>query len=95
MSRSHSASSPGKPSRSHPGLPLNIRDKIFDPFFSTKEVGKGRGQGLFLVHGVITEKHRGSIRLETVVGVGSTFAIRLPLAYDSGKTTRHEKNTVC
>ena len=62
------------------GIPEAIRDKIFDPFFTTKGVGKGTGQGLSLVHSVVVEKHAGSINVESTVGVGTTFVIRLPLA---------------
>ena len=62
-----------------PGIREEIRDRIFEPFFTTKEVGQGTGQGLSITHGVITEKHGGSIRLETELGKGTTFIIRLPL----------------
>ncbi len=68
------------------GIPENIRSKIFDPFFTTKGVGKGTGQGLALVHTVIVEKHAGTIEVDSTVGVGTTFTIRLPLA-DAGVTT--------
>lgn len=60
------------------GIPENIQQRIFDPFFTTKMVGKGTGQGLAIVHDVITEKHQGTITLESEVGVGTTFIIRLP-----------------
>jgi signal transduction histidine kinase len=62
-----------------PGIPEAIRPRIFDPFFTTKEVGKGTGQGLAIVHAVIVEKHGGTIALETEVGQGTTFILRLPL----------------
>lgn len=62
------------------GIPEHVRDKIFDPFFTTKTVGKGTGQGLSLVHTVIVEKHGGTLNVETEVGKGTTFIIRLPLA---------------
>ena len=61
------------------GIPEGIRDKIFNPFFTTKEVGKGTGQGLFLAHNVVVEKHGGSICFETQPGQGTVFIIRLPL----------------
>jgi len=60
------------------GIPEAIRQRIFDPFFTTKKVGKGTGQGLAIVHDVIVEKHQGAIALESEVGVGTTFIIRLP-----------------
>ena len=52
--------------------------RIFDPFFSTKEVGQGTGLGLYVVYGII-EEHKGSIRAESTPGQGTTFFIRLPL----------------
>jgi PAS domain S-box-containing protein len=61
------------------GIGPEIRDKIFNPFFTTKEVGKGTGQGLAIVHDIIVERHGGSIDLESEVGKGSTFFIRLPI----------------
>jgi signal transduction histidine kinase len=60
------------------GIPEDIRQRIFDPFFTTKKVGKGTGQGLAIVHDVITGKHQGTITLESEVGAGTTFIIRLP-----------------
>ena len=62
------------------GIPENLRTKIFDPFFTTKRAGKGTGQGLALVHTVIVEKHHGSVEIESEVGQGTTFIIRVPLA---------------
>ncbi|MBI1752591.1 MAG: PAS domain S-box protein [Acidobacteria bacterium] len=62
------------------GIPPEIQGRIFDPFFTTKPVGMGSGQGLSIVHGVITEKHKGRIELESALGVGTTFRIFLPLA---------------
>jgi len=61
------------------GIPQEIRDRVFDPFFTTKGVGKGTGQGLAIAHTVITQKHRGTIAVESEDGKGSTFVIRLPL----------------
>lgn len=69
------------------GIPEEIRQRIFDPFFTTKKVGKGTGQGLAIVHDVITGKHQGTITLESEVGVGSTFIIRLPVNVKSTTTT--------
>lgn len=62
------------------GIPKEIQGRIFDPFFTTKPVGMGSGQGLSIVHGVIAEKHKGRIELESALGVGTTFRIFLPLA---------------
>jgi len=63
-----------------PGIPEAIRARIFDPFFTTKQVGKGTGQGLAISHSVIVEKHQGSITVESEVGRGATFILRLPFS---------------
>lgn len=62
------------------GIPTEIRSRIFDPFFTTREVGKGSGQGLALAWAILTQKHRGSITFESIVGKGTTFFLRLPIA---------------
>jgi signal transduction histidine kinase len=49
------------------------------PFFTTKEVGKGTGQGLAIARSVVVNKHGGTLRFETECGKGTTFFIRLPL----------------
>jgi two-component system NtrC family sensor kinase len=61
------------------GIPEAIREKIFDPFFTTKPVGKGTGQGLAIAHRIVSEHHQGSIALESEVGRGTRFFIRLPI----------------
>jgi PAS domain S-box-containing protein len=61
------------------GIPPEIQEKVFDPFFSTKGVGKGTGQGLAISHAVIVEKHGGSITFETEQERGTAFIVRLPL----------------
>jgi two-component system, NtrC family, sensor kinase len=62
-----------------PGIPEEIRDRIFNPFFTTKEVGKGTGLGLSISHNIIVEKHQGSIDCDSDMNGGTTFTIRLPL----------------
>ena len=61
------------------GIPAEIRPRVFDLFFTTKEVGQGTGQGLALVHAVVVDKHGGTIRFETEVGKGTVFIVRLPI----------------
>jgi two-component system NtrC family sensor kinase len=62
------------------GIPDDVRSKIFDPFFTTKDVGKGSGQGLPLARGIVQEGHGGSLAVESVLGQGTTFAVRIPTA---------------
>ena len=63
---------------SGPGIPAHILDRIYDPFFTTKEVGKGSGQGLSIARSVVTEQHGGVLEYDPT-GPGATFVIRLPL----------------
>src|SRR5207302_5332942 len=65
------------------GIPAAIRARIFDPFFTTKPVGRGSGQGLAICHSVIVDRHGGTVAFETEMGVGTTFIVRLPLAYET------------
>lgn len=60
------------------GIPEEIRDRIFEPFFSTREVGEGTGLGLAVSYSIVTA-HRGHIEVESTPGEGSTFRVRLPL----------------
>jgi signal transduction histidine kinase len=62
-----------------PGIPANILDKIFQPFFTTKPTGQGTGLGLSLAYDIITKGHGGELKVETKEGEGATFIIRLPL----------------
>ncbi|MEP7169364.1 MAG: ATP-binding protein, partial [Bacteroidota bacterium] len=59
------------------GIPNQIKEKIFEPFFTTKPAGKGTGLGLSLSYDIITKGHGGELKVETKVGEGSTFIIKL------------------
>ena len=61
-----------------PGIPPNNINRIFDPFFSTKQVGEGTGLGLSICFGIISE-HKGWIKAEHAPGGGATFRIALPI----------------
>jgi light-regulated signal transduction histidine kinase (bacteriophytochrome) len=60
------------------GIPEALRESVFLPFFTTKEVGRGTGQGLALAHSIVVDKHGGSLTFESEVGRGTTFRVRLP-----------------
>ena len=61
------------------GIPKEIRDRIWEPFFTTKEAGKGTGLGLSLVYEIV-QKHHGQIDLESEVGKGAAFTLYLPMS---------------
>lgn len=62
-----------------PGIDKDIKDKIFNPFFTTKSVETGTGLGLYICKQIVDDKHNGSISLENNGGSGASFLIKLPL----------------
>ena len=62
------------------GISEKNLSKIFDPFFTTKEVGKGTGLGMNIAYNII-KKHNGSIDIQSTVGKGTTFIIKLPVTF--------------
>jgi signal transduction histidine kinase len=61
------------------GIPQDVKDRIFDHLFTTKEVGKGTGLGLAIAQQIIVEKHGGAIAVNSQIGKGTEFRIQLPL----------------
>ena len=61
------------------GIPPAIQSKIFETFFTTKPVGKGTGLGLAISHQIVTQKHRGELKLQSQPGSGTEFEILLPM----------------
>ncbi|MCX6188978.1 MAG: ATP-binding protein, partial [Bacteroidetes bacterium] len=60
------------------GIPKEEYEKIFDPFYTTKEVGKGTGLGLSISYGIIKD-HKGEIIVNSTPGEGAEFLLRLPI----------------
>ncbi|MCF6247822.1 MAG: ATP-binding protein [Desulfobacula sp.] len=68
-----------------PGMDENIRNRIFEPFFTTKAVDKGTGLGLSVSYYIIMEDHKGQMSVESTLGKGTKFIIRLPAALHETK----------
>ncbi len=73
------------------GIPEDVRGRIFEPFVTTKEVGRGLGQGLALSRGIVVEKLKGSLHFETETGKGTTFFIRLPRSVEESVAQSNNK----
>lgn len=67
------------------GIPDDIKEKIFTPFFTTKKVGQGTGQGLPFSHRIIVDRHKGKLYFKSKVNEGTTFYIHLPIDEDTDK----------
>ena len=99
-SRTHLTPSPGKTGiETLPRVEISVTDtgcgiseanllRIFDPFFTSKEVGKGTGLGLSISYGII-KAHGGGIKVESIVGVGTTFRIYIPIQPPFDETQRN------
>jgi two-component system NtrC family sensor kinase len=75
------------------GIPQANLQRIFDPFFTSKEVGKGTGLGLSVSYGIV-KAHGGRINVESVVGSGTTFRIYLPIApFDEAEPNTAKRTT--
>ena len=60
------------------GIAENIKKQIFNPFFTTKAVGKGTGMGMSISYQIITEKHKGTLEFRSVINQGTEFIITIP-----------------
>jgi signal transduction histidine kinase len=61
-----------------PGIPPEVKSKIFEPFFTTKPTGSGTGLGLSMSYDIVTKGHGGQLEVESELGEGATFIVRLP-----------------
>ena len=71
-----------------PGIPDQIKEHLFKPFFTTKPIGVGTGLGLSISNYIISDKHHGKLRMESEIGIGSTFIIELPIIADEHTCTK-------
>jgi signal transduction histidine kinase len=60
------------------GIPAEVRDKLFQPFFTTKPTGEGTGLGLSISYEIVTNQHRGTLEVSSIVGEFTEFTVRLP-----------------
>jgi two-component system NtrC family sensor kinase len=72
------------------GIPDEIKDKLFQPFFTTKPTGEGTGLGLSISWDIVTQQHGGTIEVDSRVGEFTEFAIRLPRAREATTATTTE-----
>ena len=63
------------------GIPSDIKDKLFQPFFTTKPTGEGTGLGLSISYDIVTQQHGGTITVDSKVGEFTEFTVRLPRSH--------------
>ena len=67
------------------GIPPEVKEKMFNPFFTTKPAGEGTGLGLSLSHDIVVKQHAGSIEVDTRPGEFTEFKVILPRKAATGK----------
>ncbi len=77
-----------------PGIPADKLSKIFDPFFTTKPAGKGTGLGLSVSYDIIVSKHGGKLLVDSTVGKGTKFIIKLPIERED-QNNRQQESAQC
>ena len=75
------------------GIPSNVLDRIFEPYFTNKSVDEGLGMGLAVVHGIV-KKHEGTIKVESAVGKGTTIEVLFPLIDEQPVSGDEETETL-
>ncbi len=78
---------------SGPGIPPQVREKIFDPYFTTKDFGKGTGMGLSIVHGIVSN-YGGFITLDEKTDKGATFLVFLPIVEKDVDQSQMESSVI-
>ena len=73
------------------GMPATVQARIFEPFYTTKDVGKGTGMGLSISYKIITERHEGKLTCQSVADEGTVFAIELPIGKPIDKQLANTK----
>ena len=68
------------------GIPLEYRDRLFQPFFTTKPTGEGTGLGLSISYDIVTQQHGGAIAVDSEAGAFTEFTIRLPRRHHATAT---------
>jgi len=69
-----------------PGMPPEVKQKIFDAFFTTKSAGQGTGLGLSISHQIIVDKHQGELTCQSALGQGTRFFIKIPIYLNSHRS---------
>ena len=69
------------------GMSPEVQAKVFQPFFTTKPTGEGTGLGLSLSYDIVTLGHGGTLTVESQLGQGSTFRVRLPVPPEAPRST--------
>jgi signal transduction histidine kinase len=61
------------------GIPERLKQRLFEPLFTTKPIGKGTGLGLSIAHQIVVKKHNGTMEVNSQPGIGTEFAIAIPI----------------
>ncbi len=71
-----------------PGIPDSIKDQLFNPFFTTKQVGQGTGLGLAISYKIVVDGHGGTIKISQVPGGGTEFLVKIPISNERQESSR-------
>ncbi|MBW4465276.1 MAG: HAMP domain-containing protein [Pegethrix bostrychoides GSE-TBD4-15B] len=77
------------------GMPAAVRQRIFNPFFTTKTIGKGTGMGLSISHQIVTQKHGGKLDCYSTAGKGTEFVIQIPVHQQSNPVSQTPTMPIC